>query len=112
MIDPIKELISLSDKKGFIAHKIVLECQDCGYSKESTYYDLLKDKQYELLEPTTVPNPYIQESYYEEDVTATPIKFKMECPECKGEMLGFSPVPMEYILNHLSSPPPDDIIYG
>ena len=112
MIDPIKELISLSEKKGFIAHKIVLECRNCGYSKESTYYDLLKDKQYELLEPTTVPNPYIQESYYEEDVTATPIKFKIECPECKGEMVAFSPVPMEYILNHLSSPPPDDIMYG
>lgn len=112
MLDLIKELVLKNKKKGFLAGKVTLECPNCGRTRISTYYDLLKDSHFELMPPTTVPNPYIQESYYEEEVTVIPIKFRMECPDCDGEMAAFSSVPLEYLVNMLGSPPPDDIMYG
>ena len=112
MIDTITELIARRAKRGFLANTITLRCSACGLLEKSTYYELLKNQHFEILRPMTVSNQYIRESYYEEEIVATPIKFSMQCPHCGGQMETFSPVPLEYILNILKSPPTDDIMYG
>ena len=112
MKDILNKLIKTKKNDKFLSNKIILTCPDCGNTEKSTYYNLLKTNQFETGEPTTVPNPYIQESYIEEETTATPILFKMQCPNCGNEMEAYSSVPMEYIITLLQSPPPDDLMYG
>ncbi len=112
MLEQVKELLTKKHKKGFLANRVALKCESCGQTEETAYYELLKDQQFEVLEPANVPNPYIMDGIYEEDVPATPIMFKRQCPNCGSEMEAFSPVPMEYILTILQSAQPDDIMYG
>ncbi|MDF1558427.1 MAG: hypothetical protein P1P80_09695 [ANME-2 cluster archaeon] len=112
MLDLLKELLSKKHEKGFLAKKVVLKCNTCGYTENPTYYELLKDQQIEVMEPANVPNPYILDGYYEEEVPATPIKFKKQCKNCGNDVEAFSPVPLEYILTTLQSTQPDDIMYG
>lgn len=111
-MDIIKDLVLKKRKDGFLANKITLICSKCSRSEKITYYELLKKQQFELLEPMSVPDTIIREFQYDEEITATPIKFKIQCPHCGGQMETYSPVPMEYILNILQSPPPDEIMYG
>ena len=112
MFDNIDELISKTPEKEFLNNKIKLICSKCGLLEKSTYYKLLKEHQFEVLEPTSVPNTFIRESMYEEEITASPILFKKKCPKCSGQLEAISPVPLEYIMNILQSSPPDDIMYG
>ena len=112
MLDIIDELIIKKPEKGFLNNKIKFKCSTCGHLEQSTYYTLLKEHQFEVLEPTSVPNTFIRESMYEEEITASPILFKKKCPKCSGQLETFSPVPLEYIMNILQSAPPDDIMYG
>jgi DNA-directed RNA polymerase subunit M/transcription elongation factor TFIIS len=110
--DIIDELISKKPEKKFLNNKINLKCSTCGHSEKSTYYTLLKEHQFEVLEPTSVSNTFIRESMYEEEITASPIYFKKKCPKCSNQLEAISPVPLEYIMNILQSAPPDDIMYG
>jgi hypothetical protein len=112
VIDLIKELISKKAKRGFLGNKITLTCPVCNLSEKSTYYDLLKKQQFEIQKSIAVPEHYIRESYYEEEIMATPIKFMKQCPKCSGQMETYSPVALEYILNILQSPSTDDVMYG
>ncbi len=112
MIDILNKLIKTKKNNKYLSNKIILTCPDCGNTEKYTYYHLLQTNQFETSKPTTVPNPYIQESYIEEEIIATPIRFKMQCPNCGNEMEAYSPVPMEYIINLLQSPPPDELMYG
>jgi hypothetical protein len=108
-MDPLKELLLKKHEKGFLGNKVRLICETCGHTENATYYELLKDEQFEILEPANVP---VVDGVYEEEVPATPIKFKKQCPNRDGEMEAFSPVPMEYIITILQSTQPDDIMYG
>ena len=112
MLELVNELLSKKHEKGFLANKVAFKCESCGHTEKSSYYELLKDQQFEELEPANVPNPYIMDGIYEEEVPATPIMFKRQCPNCASEMEAFSPVPMEYILTILQTAQPDDIMYG
>jgi hypothetical protein len=107
--DLLKELLLKKHEKGFLGNKVKLKCESCGHTEKSTYFELLKDEQFEILEPAHVP---VVDGVHEEEVPATPIKFKKQCPNHDGEMEAFSPVPMEYIITFLQSTQPDDIMYG
>lgn len=109
MADLINKLLSKKHKKGFLGNRILLKCESCGQTGKRTYYELFESVHFEVLEPAHVP---IQNGVYEEEVPATPIKFKEKCPKCGNEMEAFSPVPMEYILNILQSTQPDEMMYG
>jgi len=112
VLDIIDELISKTPEKGFLNNKIKLKCSTCDHLERSTYYTLLKEHQFEVLEPTSVSNTFFRESMYEEEITVIPILFKKNCPKCSGQLKAISPVPLEYIMNILQSAPPDDIMYG
>lgn len=109
--DFIQRLISNRPGIGFLKNTVQLTCSTCGYFETFSYYALLNEP-FEVLEPTAVPDTFIRESMYEEDITATPIKFIKNCPKCSGQLQAYSPVPLEYLINILQSTPPDDIMYG
>jgi len=112
VLDIIDELISKKPEKEFLNNKIKLKCSTCDHSEKSTYYTLLKEHQFEVLEPTSLPYTFFRESMYEEEITASPILFKKNCPKCSGQLEAFSPLPLEYIINILQSTPPDELMYG
>ncbi|MCL7412142.1 MAG: hypothetical protein M8353_00795 [ANME-2 cluster archaeon] len=109
MLDLLKELLTKKHEKGFLANKVILTCRSCGNTEKPTYYELLSNRQFEVMEQASVP---VVDGVYEEEVPATPIKFKMKCPVCGSDVEAFSPVPMEYILMILQSNQPDQIMYG
>ncbi|MBW6518902.1 MAG: hypothetical protein K0A89_10435 [ANME-2 cluster archaeon] len=109
MNDLLKKLLLKKHEKGFLANKVKLKCDSCGHTEKYTYYQLLKEELFEILEPASVP---VVDGVYEEEVPATPIKFRKQCPNHDGEMESFSPVPMEYIIAILQSTQPDEIMYG